>query len=74
MLLRVGIDRAELDHDYLSAFKGEAGSGCLLGRDDLERAHVCANRQGYPNGRQSFVLGDTLKPGIGYEGTHLPSR
>ncbi len=74
MLLRVGIDRAELDHDYLSAFAGEAGTWCLLDRDDLERAHVCASRQGYPKGRQSFMLGDMLKPGIGYEGTQLPSR
>ena len=74
MLLRLGADHAELDHDYLTEFDGAPGKWCLLDENDETRRHVSAEVEGYPTGSQSFYLGDASRPGIGCEGTWLPAR
>jgi 5-methylcytosine-specific restriction endonuclease McrA len=74
ILLRIGRDHAELGHEDLSEFDGEPGKWCLLDKSDESRRHVSAKVDGYPAGSQAFYQGDGSRPGIGFEGTRLPSR
>jgi len=74
LILKMGIDRAEIDHSYLSEFDGEPGEWCMLDEEQRERAHVCASRQVYPKGWQVFVTGDDRSPGSRFDFGSLPSR